>query len=166
MLVKVKQKKQFNFLKLKNLRQHNIEANAIEILKPITKFSKQITNPDTIKYYLDKAFFEAKNSRPGPVYLEIISMYSLQNLVWINIKLFYPKKEKINKLNHQLIKKYLSKSSRPIILLGNGINVAQQSTKISQIIKKLKIPTLTTQLEKEAIDYENDFIGHFWSKRR
>ena len=78
-----------------------------------------------------------------------------------NYKTFFPKKEKINKLNLKLIKKYLSKSSRPIILLGNGINVAQQSTKISQIIKKLKIPTLTTQLGKEAIDYENDFfIGH------
>ena len=47
----------------------------------------------------------------------------------------FPKKKKINKLNLKLIKEYLSKSSRPIILLGNR-NVAQQSTKISQIIKK------------------------------
>ena len=76
-------------------------------------------------------------------------------------KTFLPKKEKINKLNLKLIKKYLKKSSRPIILLGNGINVAQQSSNILQIIKKLKIPTLTTQLGKEAIEYENQFfIGH------
>ena len=47
-----KTKETIQFSKIKNLRQHGtFEANAIEILKPITKFSKQITNPDTIKYY-------------------------------------------------------------------------------------------------------------------
>ena len=74
-------------------------------------------------------------------------------------------KKKINKLNLQLIKKYLKKSSRPIILLGNGINVAQQSSNILQIIKKLKIPTLTTQLGKEAIEY-GQFLLDILVKRR
>ena len=157
-----KTKETIQYSKIKNLRQHGtFEANAIEILKPITKFSKQITNPDSIKYYLDKAFFESKNSKPGPVYLEIPLNIQSAKFNLNKYKTFFPKKEKINKLNLKLIKKYLSKSSRPIMLIGNGINVAQQSNKISQIIKKLKIPTLTTQLGKEAIDYENDFfIGH------
>jgi len=157
-----KTKETIQFSKIKNLRQHGtFEANAIEILKPITKFCKQITNPHSIKYYLDKAFYESRNSRPGPIYLEIPLDVQSAKFNIKKYKTFLPKKEKVNKLNLQLIKKYLNKSSRPIILLGNGINLAQQSTKIKQIIKKLKIPTLTTQLGKAAIEYENNFfIGH------
>ena len=45
-----KTKETIQYSKIKNLRQHGtFEANAIEILKPITKFSKQITNPDLNK---------------------------------------------------------------------------------------------------------------------
>jgi len=157
-----KTKETIQFSKLKNLRQHGtFEANAIEILKPITKFCKQITNPDSIKYYLDKAFYISKNSRPGPVYLEIPLDVQSSKVNIKKYKRFLPKKEKANKLNLKLIQKYLKKSSKPIILLGNGINVSNNSSNIKQIIKKLKIPTLTTQLGKAAIEYENKFfIGH------
>jgi len=157
-----KSKETIQFSKIKNLRQHGtFEANAIEILKPITKFSKQITNPNSIKYYLDKAFYESKNLRPGPVYLEIPLDIQSSKFNLNEYKTFIPKKEKLKKLNLKLIKKYLNKSSKPIILIGNGVNISKQSSKISQIIRKLKIPTLTTQLGKEAIEYENEFfIGH------
>ena len=157
-----KTRETIQFSKIKNLRQNGtFEANAIEILKPITKFSKQIINPDSIKYYLDKAFYESTNSRPGPIYLEIPLDIQSAPVNIKKYKSFVQKKINEKKLNLQLIKKYLNKSFRPIILLGNGINVAQQSTKIKQIIKKLKIPTLTTQLGKAAMEYENNFfIGH------
>lgn len=157
-----KTKETIQFSKIKNLRQHGtFEVNAIEILKPITKFTKQITNPNSIKYYLDKAFYESTNSRPGPIYLEIPLDIQAAKFDIEKYETFLPKKEKVNKINLQQIKKYLNKASRPIILLGNGINVAQQSVNIKQIIKKLKIPTLTTQLGKAAMEYENKFfIGH------
>ena len=136
-------------------------TNAIEILKPITKFCKQITNPNSIKYYLDKAFYEAQNLRPGPIYLEIPLDIQSAKFDISKFKTFLPKIEKVKKLNINLLKKYLSKSKKPIFLLGNGINIAQQSEKIKKIIKKLKVPTLTTQLGKAAIDYKNNyFIGH------
>ena len=157
-----KTKETIQFSKIKNLRQHGtFEVNAIEILKPITKFTKQITNPNSIKYYLDKAFYESANSRPGPIYLEIPLDVQSAKFNIKKYKTFLPKKEKINKFNLKLIKKHLNKSSRPIFLLGNGINIAQQSTSIKQIIKKLKIPTLTTQLGKAVMEYKNNyFIGH------
>lgn len=160
-----KTRETIQFFKSNNLRQHGtFEANAIEILKPITKFTKQITNPDSIKYYLDKAFYVSNDSRPGPVYLEIpLDVQSSK----INIdkikrfKKFIPKKQSPNKINLRLIEKHLKKATRPIILLGNGINVSNSASKARQIIKKLKIPTLTTQLAKGSIDYKNKFfVGH------
>jgi len=58
------------YSKIKNLRQNGtFEANSIDLLKPITKLAERVSDPNFIKYYLDKAFFFANEGRPGPVFL-------------------------------------------------------------------------------------------------
>ena len=46
------------------------EINIIDIVKPITKFSKMITDANSINFYLEKAYSVAKSGRPGPVFLK------------------------------------------------------------------------------------------------
>src|SRR5574344_2269779 len=47
------------------------EVNIIDLVKPITKYATMITDKNSIKYHLQKAVYEAKNGRPGPVWLDI-----------------------------------------------------------------------------------------------
>ncbi|MBR1754309.1 thiamine pyrophosphate-binding protein, partial [bacterium] len=47
------------------------EVDIISVVKPLTKYAKTVTNPNKIKYYLDKAIFEATTGRKGPVWLNI-----------------------------------------------------------------------------------------------
>ena len=47
------------------------EINIIDIVKPITKFSIMITDPNSINYYLEKAYDICKSGRPGPVFIDI-----------------------------------------------------------------------------------------------
>ena len=47
------------------------EINIIDVVRPVTKFSKMVTNPDHINFYLEKAFHICKSGRPGPVFLDI-----------------------------------------------------------------------------------------------
>ena len=50
-----------------NLRQlGDQEINIIDIVRPITKYAVMINDKNTIRYHLERAVFEAKNSRPGP----------------------------------------------------------------------------------------------------
>ena len=52
--------------KKKNIRTYGQqEADIIKIVKPITKYSKMITNPKQIKYELDKALFFANDKIKG-----------------------------------------------------------------------------------------------------
>ena len=44
------------------------EINIIDVVRPVTKFSKMVTNPDHINFYLEKAFHICKSGRPGPVF--------------------------------------------------------------------------------------------------
>ncbi len=157
-----KSKETIQFSKIKNLRQSGtFEANAIEILKPITKFRKQITNANSIKYYLDKAFYLAKEGRPGPVYLEIPLDIQSTKINSLKLKSYKPKKIHYQKIDIQRIEKKINKSKKPLLLLGNGLNVDQLELKIKKLVNKLKIPLVTTQFAKSIINYDNQFfIGH------
>ena len=44
------------------------EINIIDIVKPITKYSKMIKDPRMINYELEKAYSLAISGRPGPVF--------------------------------------------------------------------------------------------------
>ena len=47
------------------------ETDVVNMTKDITKYSAYVESEQKIKYYLDKAFYEACNNRPGPVLLDI-----------------------------------------------------------------------------------------------
>src|SRR5574344_1220696 len=56
-------------LKLRQLGDQ--EINIIDLVKPITKYAMMITDKNSIKYHLQKAVYEAKHGRPGPVWLDV-----------------------------------------------------------------------------------------------
>ena len=123
------------------------EINIIDIVKPITKFSKLITDPNTINFYLEKAFHIAASGRPGPVFLDIPA--DIQNAMIdenIIIKNKYkPLKENFDidtKLN-SIIKK-LKVSKRPLIHLGHGVKLSGAKKIIKSFFDKLKIPFVVT----------------------
>jgi len=47
------------------------EVDIISTVKHLTKYSKMVTEPNEIKYHLDKAIYEATTGRKGPVWLDI-----------------------------------------------------------------------------------------------
>ena len=47
------------------------EINIVDIVRPITKYAKMVTDPSTIRYELEKAIQIALSGRKGPVWLDI-----------------------------------------------------------------------------------------------
>ena len=47
------------------------EVNIIDVVKPLTKYSKVIINPDSIQDEINKAIKIAVSGRPGPVWLDL-----------------------------------------------------------------------------------------------
>jgi acetolactate synthase-1/2/3 large subunit len=152
------------YSKIKNLRQcGTFEANSLDLLKPITKFSKRITDANTIKYYLDKAFYIANEGRPGPVFLEIpldIQASPINQKKIINKKFIFPKIKEKN-INLQFIQKKINTCKKPIVLVGYGVRASKSVNEFRKFINKNKIPVITTQFSKDVMYYDNNcFIGH------
>jgi len=123
----------------------------IPMIKSITKYSKIILNEKSIVKNLLIAYKNSITGRPGPVWLDIpldiqgryINVNIKKELSKINL-LKNQKIKKINKTKIKLIIKEIKKSKKPVILAGNGIKISQSQDLFYKLIKKLKIPLLTT----------------------
>ena len=54
------------------IRQQGMqEVDILSIVTPITKYCAMVTEPESIRYHLDRAVYEATSGRKGPVWLDI-----------------------------------------------------------------------------------------------
>ena len=131
------------------------ELNIVELVKSVTKYAVTVTNPEEIRYYLEKAIALARKGRPGPVWIDIpldvqAMMINEAQLVGFEDEL----NEQIalddlnEKVSHAI--KLLNQSKRPIILVGNGVRLADGIKEFLKLIDFLQIPVLTTW---KAIDF-------------
>lgn len=122
------------------------EINIIDIVKPVTKYAKMITDPTTTKAELDQAIHVAISGRPGPVWLDIP----------LNVQgaLFNERSLSSKKLNNSLpgvgeesfsaVIEELQKAERPILVAGHGIRIAGARKQLLKLVDRLNIPVVTT----------------------
>tara|TARA_B110000037_G_C17103288_1_gene498886 strand:- start:722 stop:2500 length:1779 start_codon:yes stop_codon:yes gene_type:complete len=154
--------------KKKNIRTYGQqEANIIEIIKPITKYSKMVTDPLQIKYELDKAFFFANDKIKGPVWLDIPLDIQNSRLEEKKLKSF-SKNHEIKKCSYKLIRKVFSEikvSNRPVVLIGSGIKNSKCIDEFKEFISKYKIPVVYTSSSSSILKSKYKFsIGSVGSQ--
>jgi acetolactate synthase-1/2/3 large subunit len=152
----------------KNIRTYGQqEANIIEIIKPITKYSKMVTDPLQIKYELDKAFFFANDKIKGPVWLDIPLDIQNSRLEEKKLKSF-SKNHEIKKCSYKLIRKVFSEikvSNRPVVLIGSGIKNSKCIDEFREFVNKYKIPVVYTSSGSSILGSEYKFsIGSVGSQ--
>ena len=139
------------------------ETDIVNISKPITKFSYKISDPNEIKYILEKSYHLATSGRPGPVLIDIPMDLQRKKINLNSLKSFKPKKivpKKIDKKIKYIVKE-IKKSEKPVIILGGGIKYAKAELILKKVLKKLNIPVVTTWSGVDLIDHsEKKYIGN------
>lgn len=122
------------------------EVDIVSIVSHITKYAVMVTDPNDIKYHLDRAIYEATHGRFGPVWLDIpmniqSALIDEENLIEFEIpqEVTFCFEADIEKLI-----KSLQNSHYPLIVAGHGITIAQQNSNLKVLLKKLNIPVVTT----------------------
>lgn len=148
-----------------NIRQRGFqETDIVGMTKGITKYAVTIDCPEKIKYYLERAYREAKENRPGPVVLDIPADVQRAD---VDIDMLeeegIPQKEVDKNLIKNTLLSELTKSHRPLLLLGQGIKQSGNQEVVEAIIKKWNIPTVTSMPAFDLLDDTNKnkigFIG-------
>ena len=138
------------------------EVNIIDLVKPITKYAVMIDDKNSIKYHLQKAVFEAKNGRPGPIWLDIPldiqgAMVDENDLFEFEDKL----EDTFDNHIHQVLE-LLRNSKRPVIIAGNGITLSGANDDFLNLIDKLNIPVIGTFARYDIVKNDHKlFFGRF-----
>lgn len=142
------------------------ETDIVNIVKPISKYSKLLLNPNEIDYELKKSFQIACSGRPGPILLDI--PLNIQKMAYVKSKqkkYIKNNKQKFNEKHIRLkIRNFLDdfkKSKRPSFLIGGGLHIVKKIniTKLHKIVKKLKIPCFVTWNAIDVFSHDDHYYA-------
>ncbi len=132
------------------LRQYgDQELDIEELVSPITKYCVMVTDPKTIRYHLEKAFYLATSGRPGPVWLDIpLDVQSAKidpgALTGFDpSELQEPWKATDLQAAAGIILQHLHKAKRPVVFAGGGVRLSGQYEAFLALINKLGIPVVS-----------------------
>lgn len=121
------------------------EVDIISIVRPLTKYAVCVTDPNTIRYHLEKAIYEACSGRYGPVWLDIpidvqssmIDEHSLEGFTPPSIQQNYT-------LHIENVLARLEQAKRPLIIAGHGVRLSNSIDTLVRILEITGIPVVTT----------------------
>ena len=132
------------------LRQYGDQELDIEpLVRPITKYVAMVTDPQTIRYHLEKAFYLARSGRPGPCWLDIPLNVQGAKIDPSELPGFDPaeidepwKAADCAELSRQVLDK-LQQAQRPVVLVGSGVRLSGAHARFLDLIDKLGVPVVT-----------------------
>lgn len=138
------------------LRQLGDQEIDIEpLVKSITKYSVMVTDPETIRYHLEKAFYLMLSGRPGPCWIDIpIDIQGVQ-IETEQLTGFDPAElQKIGEpaelllvadfiaMSDQILHRLLQ-AKRPLIFAGGGVRLSGAHQSFLSLIEQLGVPVVT-----------------------
>lgn len=134
--------------------------DVVGMMRPITKFARQIVSGDKIPSLVREAFRLAEEERPGAVHLELpedIAAEEAEALPIPRQSVRRPVAE--DKAIAQAVEAIESAKS-PLILVGAGANRKMVSNMLVQLLEKTGIPFFNTQMGKGIVGHKYDqYIG-------
>jgi len=140
--------------------------NTLPIFEKVTKYAAILSDIAKVRYHVERAIYEAKSGRVGPVWLEV--PIDIQGSYFDPEKYegFTPPKQidfldvkKISDSAKQVME-LIRLSKRPLILAGAGIRLSESIDLLHQLLDKTHIPIITSRLGMDIIDHNHpDFVG-------
>ena len=135
------------------------EVDIVPIVQSVTKYAVTITDPQTIRYHLEKAAYLAVTGRPGPVWIDIPLDVQAYPIEVDTLPGFDPPLPAATEQGADLDRWIgetilaLNRAVRPLLLVGNGIRLSRAEQEYRALLDVLDIPVETTWL---AIDLIGD----------
>lgn len=131
------------------------EVDLVSITQPITKWSYQIRSAKDIAWAVARAFFLAKNGRPGPVVLDFtknaqVEMVDYEPTTVDFIRSYDPNPE-AQEGTLEAAAALINGAERPLVLVGQGVELGNAQAELRTFIEKGDIPCGCTLLGLSAI---------------
>jgi acetolactate synthase-1/2/3 large subunit len=131
-------------------------VNVVEMMRPLTKISKQIVNGGTIPSLVREAFRVAEEERPGAVYLELPEDIARED---VDAHLFTPsniRRATAPMLTIQEAAKKIESAKMPLVLIGAAANRNRTCRAMAPFLDKSGLYFFDTQMGMGVSDERRD----------
>tara|TARA_Y100001934_G_scaffold280973_1_gene389185 strand:+ start:428 stop:2068 length:1641 start_codon:yes stop_codon:yes gene_type:complete len=135
--------------------------DVVDMMRPLTKFTKQVVSGDSIPTRIREAFRLAQEERPGATHLELPEDIAREHST---MPVTEPSATRRPIAEDKAICKAIEAiqgARKPLLLAGAGANRKLTSKMLRQFVEKLGIPVITTQMGKGVVDETGPhFLGN------
>ncbi len=137
----------------KETHQH---LDLVNLFRPISKYSVQVIEPETIPEVVRKAFKQAQREKPGVSYIDLpenIARSEVHNLVPLAVQ--RPPQPLAPEASIERAAKIISSARYPLIMAGNGVIRAGAAGRLLDFAQKLNIPVANTFMAKGVVPFSH-----------
>ncbi|WP_277052300.1 glyoxylate carboligase [Zestomonas thermotolerans] len=130
-------------------RLHKEDFQAVDItsiVKPVTKWATTVLEPGQVPYAFQKAFYEMRSGRPGPVLIDLPFDVQMAEIEF-DIDAYEPLpliKPAATRAQAEKAISLLNAAERPLIVAGGGIINADASAKLVEFAELVGVPVIPT----------------------
>ncbi|MBL3555655.1 MULTISPECIES: acetolactate synthase large subunit [Marinobacter] len=128
--------------------------DVVDLMRPLTKYTRQISNANTIPAKVREAFRLASEERPGAVHLELPEDIASE-MADADTHIFEPSDARRPSASTKSLDTacdMIRKSRHPLIMIGAGANRKRVSQALIHLVNVTGIPFFTTQMGKGVVD--------------
>ncbi len=133
------------------------EYNIVASVKPMTKYAVMVTEPNEIRYHLEKALYLALHGRGGPVWLDIPLDVQAARIDPETLRRFDPAEAQTQEvpvydpaLTEQILER-IAAARRPVVLAGSGVRLSGAHDVFIKAVGKLGVPVATAWNAHDAL---------------
>ena len=136
-------------------------VDVVDMMQPLTKFTKQIGSGDMIPSSVREAFRRAQEERPGAAHLELPEDIAQEETAVPVIPPSYARRPVAEDKAIQRAVDLIAGARHPLLLIGAGANRKRTSRMLRRFVDRACIPFVTTQMGKGVVDEaDRRFIGN------
>ena len=147
------------------------ETDIVSIVHKVTKYAAYVDEAKKIRWYLDRAVYEALHGRKGGVLLDIPMDIMKSDINTDKLEPYISEKSEKSKEQIKgyvdLIIKELKEARHPVILIGQGVKLSNSVHMVREFISRNRIPTVSSMLSVDVIDNNTvnyGFIGAYGTR--
>ncbi len=134
--------------------------NVVEMMKPLTKYTKQIVNAHRIPGLIRESMRLAVEERPGAVHLELPEDVAHDECEAPLFELHSIKRPSANQHGIDRAIEMIEAATMPLVLIGAAANRKRTSQALAAFVAKTQIPFFNTQMGKGVLDERDPlFMG-------
>jgi len=125
------------------------EVDIVRMAAGITKYAVQVTEPESIRYHLERALHLATSGRPGPCWLDIPVDVQSAMVDPASMRGYDPAEDAPPATDDlasrcaEVIER-LAAAERPVLMIGSGVRIADAVPVMDRVRRRLGIPVVTS----------------------